>query len=87
MSPKMMRHRCHPNLLPSHRGKLITFLRAQLMIFHPPTLSHLQLESKTHNKALQATGAALSVLDGVGDRLLPGFVAASFPAPVPELGR
>jgi len=39
------------------------------------------------NKSLQATGAAPSVLDGVGDSLLPGFVAASFPAPVPELGR
>jgi len=39
------------------------------------------------NKSLQATGAALSVLDGVGDSLLPGFVAASFPAPVPELWR
>ena len=38
-------------------------------------------------KPLQATGAAPSVLDGVGDSLLPGFVAASFPAPVPELGR
>jgi len=37
------------------------------------------------NNSLQATGAALSVLDGVGDCLLPGFVAASFPAPVPEL--
>jgi hypothetical protein len=39
------------------------------------------------NKSLQATGAARSVLDGEGDSLLPGFVAASFPAPVPELGR
>jgi hypothetical protein len=37
--------------------------------------------------ALQATGAAPSVLDGDGDLLLPGFVVASFPAPVPELGR
>ena len=39
------------------------------------------------NKPLQATGAARSVLDGVGDSLLPGFVAASLPAPVPELWR
>jgi len=39
------------------------------------------------NQSLQATGAACSVLDGVGDSLLPGFVAASFSAPVPELGR
>jgi hypothetical protein len=39
------------------------------------------------NKSLQATGAALSVLDGEGDGLLPDSVAASFPAPVPELGR
>ena len=44
------------------------------------------------NKSLQATGAAPSVLvgsvlDGVGDWLLPGFVVASFPRPVPELGR
>jgi hypothetical protein len=39
------------------------------------------------NKSLQATGAARSDLDGVGDRLLPGFVVASFPAPVPELWR
>jgi len=37
--------------------------------------------------ALQATGAAPSVFDGEGDSLLPGFVVASFPAPVPELGR
>jgi len=36
------------------------------------------------NKSLQATGAAPSVLDGLGDSLLPGFVTASFPAPVPE---
>ena len=41
----------------------------------------------TPNKSLQATGAAPSVLDGVGDWLLPGFVVALFPAPVPELGR
>ena len=41
----------------------------------------------TANKALQATGAALSVFDSVGDSLLPGFVVASFPAPVPELWR
>jgi hypothetical protein len=40
---------------------------------------------KEPNKALQATGAAPSVLDGEGDWLLPGFVAASFTAPVPEL--
>jgi hypothetical protein len=49
------------------------------------------------NKSLQATGAApstftkatvdRSVLDGEGDSLLPGFVAAAFPAPVPELWR
>jgi len=39
------------------------------------------------NKSLQATGTARSVLDGVGDWLLLGFVAAFFPAPVPELGR
>ena len=39
----------------------------------------------TANKSLQATGAAPSVLDGVGDSLFPGFVAAAFPAPVPEL--
>ena len=37
------------------------------------------------NKSLQATAAALSVLDGVGDSLLPGFVGAQFPAAVPEL--
>jgi hypothetical protein len=39
------------------------------------------------NNSLQATGAAPSVLDGMGDSLLPGFVVASFSAPVPELGR
>jgi hypothetical protein len=39
------------------------------------------------NKSLQATGAAPSVLDDEGDSPLPGFVVASFPAPVPELGR
>ena len=44
-------------------------------------------DDKRANKSLQATGAAPSVLDGVGDGLLPGFVVASFPAPVPELGR
>jgi hypothetical protein len=37
------------------------------------------------NKSLQATAAAPSVLDGVGDSLLPGLVVAAFPAPVPEL--
>jgi hypothetical protein len=30
----------------------------------------------------QATGAARSDLDDVGDWLLPGFIVASFPAPV-----
>jgi hypothetical protein len=39
------------------------------------------------NKPLQATGAARTGLDVAGDSQLPGFVAASFPAPVPELGR
>jgi hypothetical protein len=41
------------------------------------------------NKSLQATGAASrsAGFDNQGDGLLPGFVAASFPAPVPELGR
>jgi len=39
----------------------------------------------SHSLALQATGAAASVLNGVGDSLLPDFVAAQFPAPVPEL--
>lgn len=39
------------------------------------------------NKTLQATGAARPDLNGVGDGLLPGFVAASFPAPAPELWR
>jgi hypothetical protein len=39
------------------------------------------------NKSLQATGAAPAIVDGVGGSLLPGFVAALFPAPVPELGR
>jgi hypothetical protein len=39
------------------------------------------------NKSLQATGADLSAFDGMGDSLLPGFVGAAFPAPVPELGR
>jgi len=37
------------------------------------------------SKSLQATGAAPSVFDGEGDSLLFGFVAASLPAPVPEL--
>ena len=37
------------------------------------------------NKSLQATAAALSVLDGVGDSLLPGFDVTRFPATVPEL--
>jgi len=39
------------------------------------------------NKSSQATGAKAPILDGVGDSLLLGFVAASFPAPVPELWR
>jgi len=39
------------------------------------------------NKTLQATGAGRSDLDGEEDSLLPGFGAASLPAPVPELGR
>ena len=40
---------------------------------------------KRANEALQATGAACSALEGAGDSQLPGFSAASFPAPVPEL--
>jgi len=36
------------------------------------------------NKSLQATGATASALEGVGDSLLPGFVAASLHPPVPE---
>jgi len=40
-----------------------------------------------HNKSLQATGAARTVLDGEGDSLLPGFAVALFHAPVPELWR
>jgi len=44
-------------------------------------------ELHTPNKALQATGAARSDLDGEEDSLRLGFVVASFPAPVPELGR
>jgi hypothetical protein len=36
------------------------------------------------NKTLQATGATSTILDGAGDLLLAGFVAASVPAPVPE---
>jgi hypothetical protein len=45
------------------------------------------MNTKRSNKSPQATGAAPSVLDGVGDSQLPGFVVAPFPAPVPELGR
>ncbi len=58
-----------------------------LGIFH--SVCHFMDETmkKASNKSLQATGAARSVLDGVGDSLLPGFVAASLPAPVPELWR
>jgi hypothetical protein len=41
-------------LLP-HGPNLISFLRAYLMIFHQPSLSHFQLESKRSNKSLQAT--------------------------------
>jgi len=41
----------------------------------------------SHRLSLQATGAAPLVLDGEGDSLLPGFVVASFPAPVPEIWR
>ena len=39
----------------------------------------------TFNSALQATGTARSVLDGVGGGLLHCFVVAPFPAPVPIL--
>src|SRR4051794_20477360 len=39
------------------------------------------------NKSLQATAAAPSVFDGVGDSPLPGSVVAQFPAAVPELRR
>lgn len=39
------------------------------------------------NKSLQATGAARSSWHDVEDLLLPGFVTASFSAPVPELWR
>ena len=38
-------------------------------------------------RSLQATGAARTGLDGMGDSLLPGFVAALLPAPVSELCR
>ena len=48
---------------------------------------HKNRLTKWSNKSLQATGAAPSVLDGGGDWLLPGFVVAVFPAPVPELWR
>jgi len=58
----MFGHLCHRHMLSSHRPNLITFLRAYLMIFHQPSLSHLQLESKTPNKSLQATAMRLSVL-------------------------
>ena len=44
-------------------------------------------DDKRANKSLQATGAAPSVSGGEGDPLLPGFVEASLPAPVPELWR
>jgi len=47
----------------------------------------METHAKSLTKSLQATGAGRSDLDGVGDSLLPGFVAASLPAPVPELGR
>jgi len=49
-------------------------------------VSQYEMESSL-TMALQATGAAPSALSDVGDSLLPGFVVASFPAPVPELGR
>jgi len=39
------------------------------------------------NKSPQVTGAAPPVLDGVGDSLFFGFVAASFSAPVPKVWR
>jgi hypothetical protein len=52
-----------------------------------PSIIDLDMTHWTPNKSLQATGAAPSVLDGTGDGLLPSFVAASFPAPVPELKR
>jgi len=39
------------------------------------------------NKSLQETAATPSVLDGVGDPLLPGFVGAQLPAAVPEFCR
>ena len=42
---------------------------------------------KKSSESLQATGAAPTVLDAERDLLLPGFVVASFPTPVPELER
>jgi hypothetical protein len=38
-------------------------------------------------KSLLATGVAPSVLDDAEDSLLPGFIVASLPAPVPKLRR
>ncbi len=46
-----------------------------------------EAERITPNKALQATGAAPSVIWLRGDSLLPGFVGAQSPAAVPELHR
>jgi len=45
------------------------------------------MEKSRLTRALQATAAAPSVFNGVGNSLLPGFVGAAFPAAVPELGR
>ena len=55
MPSKMFRHLCHSQTLPAQRGNLITFLRAQSLIFHPANLSHCQLESKRPNKSPEPT--------------------------------
>src|SRR5204862_3464899 len=76
-----------PQLLLSSAWAMLTLvMRASLTVFPHRGLSpHQFMPMSGAHESLQATAAAASVFNSVGDSLLPGFVAAQFPAAVPEL--
>jgi len=55
MAPKMFCHLCHPQSLPPQPGNFMPRPGARLMIFHLPSLSQLQLESKSALNGLRST--------------------------------
>jgi len=62
MPAKLPRYLCHLDILPSHRCNLISFLRAQLLVFHSTSLSHLLLESKRPNRPMDQTAVPSGLL-------------------------